>query len=37
MLTGYTPTTNPLPADTVSVGEYYWGYGSGVVVVKVYI
>jgi hypothetical protein len=30
-----TPTTNPQPADTVSVGEYYWGYGSGVVVVKV--
>ena len=30
-----TPTTNPLPAETVSVGEYYWGYGSGVVVVKV--
>jgi hypothetical protein len=30
-----TPASNPLPADTVSVGEYYWGYGSGVVVVKV--
>jgi len=30
-----TPTTNPLPAATVKVGEYYWGYGSGVVVVKV--
>ena len=30
-----TPTTNPVAADTVSVGEYYWGYGSGVVVVKV--
>ena len=30
-----TPTTNPLPADTVQVGEFYWGYGSGVVVVKV--
>jgi len=30
-----TPSTHPLPADTVSVGEYYWGYGSGVVVVKV--
>jgi hypothetical protein len=30
-----TPATNPLPADTVAVGEYYWGYGSGVVVVKV--
>jgi hypothetical protein len=35
MSTEYTPTTNPLPAETVSVGEYYWGYGSGVVVVKV--
>jgi hypothetical protein len=30
-----TPTTNPLPADTVQIGEFYWGYGSGVVVVKV--
>lgn len=30
-----TPTSNPLPAETVSVGDYYWGYGSGVVVVKV--
>ena len=30
-----TPTTNPLPADTIQVGEFYWGYGSGVVVVKV--
>ena len=30
-----TPTTNPLPADTVQVGEFYWGYGSGIVVVKV--
>ena len=30
-----TPTTEPLPADTIQVGEYYWGYGSGIVVVKV--
>ena len=30
-----TPAANPLPAETVPVGEYYWGYGSGVVVVKV--
>ena len=30
-----TPKTNPLPADTIQVGEFYWGYGSGVVVVKV--
>lgn len=33
--TPVTPTTNPLPADTLQVGEFYWGYGSGVVVVKV--
>jgi hypothetical protein len=31
----FTPTHNPVPAQTVSVGEYYWGYGSGVVVTKV--
>jgi hypothetical protein len=30
-----TPTTNPLPAETIQVGEYYWGYGSGVVVAKI--
>jgi hypothetical protein len=30
-----TPTTNPQPAETVQVGEYHWGYGSGIVVVKV--
>jgi hypothetical protein len=30
-----TPTTNPLPADTIQVGDFYWGYGSGVVVAKV--
>ena len=30
-----TPTNNPLPASQVSVGEYYWGYGSGVVTAKV--
>jgi hypothetical protein len=30
-----TPTSNPLPADTVKVGEFYWGYASGVVAVKV--
>jgi hypothetical protein len=30
-----TPLTNPLPANTVSVGEFYWGYGSGVVATKV--
>ena len=32
---GSTPTTNPIPAETIAVGEYYWGYGSGIVVVKV--
>ena len=29
-----TPTTEPLPAHTVSVGEYYWGYASGLVATK---
>jgi hypothetical protein len=30
-----TPTNNPVPANTISVGEYYWGYGTGVVATKV--
>lgn len=30
-----TPCSNPLPATGLSVGEFYWGYGSGTVVVKV--
>jgi hypothetical protein len=30
-----TPTTNPVPAKRLAVGEYYWGYGSGVVATKV--
>jgi hypothetical protein len=30
-----TPTTNPVPYATLSIGEYYWGYGSGVVATKV--
>jgi len=30
-----TPTHNPVPASSVSVGEYYWGYASGIVVAKV--
>ncbi len=30
-----TPTTNPRSASTVAVGEYYWGYGSGIVVTKI--
>jgi hypothetical protein len=32
---GGTPTRNPLPARTLQIGEFYWGYGSGVIVVKV--
>jgi len=30
-----TPTTNSVPADTIEIGEYYWGYASGVVALKV--
>lgn len=30
-----TPTHNPVAAETVQVGEYYWGYSSGIVVTKV--
>jgi len=30
-----TPTANPVPAKNVRVGEFYWGYGSGVVATKV--
>ncbi len=30
-----TPTKNPVPAQLLSVGEFYWGYGSGIVVTKV--
>jgi hypothetical protein len=30
-----TPSDNPVPANTVRVAEYYWGYGSGVVATKV--
>jgi hypothetical protein len=33
--TSPTPRTNPVPAAGLGVGEYYWGYGSGVVVVPV--
>ena len=29
-----TPTTNPKPGENVKLGEFYWGYGSGVVVAK---
>jgi hypothetical protein len=30
-----TPTKDPVPANTVVVGEFYCGYASGVIVVKV--
>jgi len=30
-----TPTKNAVPAYTVAIGEYFWGYGSGIIVVKV--
>ena len=30
-----TPTRNPRPAQSLAVGEFYWGYASGVVVSKV--
>ena len=30
-----TPLTNPIPATGIKVGEFYWGYGSGTVVIKV--
>lgn len=30
-----TPTRQPVPAQTIQVGEYYWGYASGIVVTKV--
>lgn len=29
-----TPKKNPIPAKDKAVGEFYWGYGSGVVVTK---
>jgi hypothetical protein len=29
-----TPLKNPVPADKLEIGEYYWGYGSGVVATK---
>ena len=32
---GEVPTTTPTPARQASVGEFYWGYGSGVIVTKV--
>lgn len=30
-----TPRTNPVPATGLQVGEFYWGYGSGVVAAKI--
>jgi hypothetical protein len=30
-----TPLDNPVPANTIDVGEFYWGYASGVVATKV--
>lgn len=30
-----TPLKNPVPAANLEIGEYYWGYGSGVVATKV--
>jgi hypothetical protein len=30
-----TPVKQPVPAGQLSVGEYYWGYASGVVATKV--
>jgi hypothetical protein len=30
-----TPLTNPIPASKAAVGEFYWGYGSGIVATKV--
>jgi hypothetical protein len=30
-----TPTAEGVPARTVSVGEYYWGYASGIIATKV--
>jgi len=31
----WTPTQNAVSARTRQVGEYYWGYGSGIVVIKI--
>mgnify|MGYP001062011697 CR=1 FL=1 len=30
-----TPTRNPIPAQSLRFGEFYWGYGSGIVATKV--
>jgi len=31
----FTPTQNGIAGSKVAVGEYYWGYGSGIVVAKI--
>jgi len=31
-----TPTGNPIPAHGINIGEYYWGYASGIVVTKLH-
>jgi len=33
--TSTTPASNPKPGSKVEIGEYYWGYASGVVATKV--
>ena len=33
--TSATPASDPMPASKAEVGEYYWGYASGVVSTKV--
>jgi hypothetical protein len=30
-----TPADNPVPANTIDVGEYHWGYASGIVATRV--
>ena len=30
-----TPDNDPVPAQTIAVSEYYWGYASGIVTTKV--
>jgi hypothetical protein len=30
-----TPTTDPVPARSLSVGEFYWGYGSGIAATQI--
>jgi hypothetical protein len=30
-----TPSKKPIPGSSIQVGEFYWGYGSGIVVCKV--